>query len=414
MGNIIRVLIAVALLFLVEYYFAKKVSKAIKNFFPEFPEKKRKSVLKVFLIWINLYPLFLIIDWSYAAISNTYVWVPQNFFFDYFLIYPFWAGLFVVVQSDLFFLIIDFFRLLLLPFWKKYKQKFLSYETKAIVFITVFFLFYVPLRIIHDEYTVSIRIVEYKKKDLPEALNNFRLTFISDVQADRYTDEARLTKYINMVNSTHPDLVLIGGDVITSTPDYINEAAEYIGKIKSKYGIYSCVGDHDNWAYHNEYSKSLHEVETALKKQGIEMVDNGKRYVNVDGAKIEITFITNTYVERIPVNELDSLADLKHNYALKIFLAHQPREFLAQAAKRYNYDLYLAGHTHGGQITFLFPFKNLSPTLIETPYVRGDFHFTKEDGKKMLMVVTRGLGMSLAPVRYNSTPEITLIVLEKG
>jgi predicted MPP superfamily phosphohydrolase len=414
MGNIIRVLIAVALLFLVEYYFAKKVSKAIKNFFPEFPEKKRKSVLKVFLIWINLYPLFLIIDWSYAAISNTYVWVPQNFFFDYFLIYPFWAGLFIVVQSDLFFLIIDFFRLLLLPFWKKYKQKFLSYETKAIVFITVFFLFYVPLRIIHDEYTVSIRIVEYKKKDLPEALNNFRLTFISDVQADRYTDEARLTKYINMVNSTHPDLVLIGGDVITSTPDYINEAAEYIGKIKSKYGIYSCVGDHDNWAYHNEYSKSLHEVETALKKQGIEMVDNGKRYVNVDGAKIEITFITNTYVERIPVNELDSLADLKHNYALKIFLAHQPREFLAQAAKRYNYDLYLAGHTHGGQITFLFPFKNLSPTLIETPYVRGDFHFTKEDGKKMLMVVTRGLGMSLAPVRYNSTPEITLIVLEKG
>lgn len=414
MRNIIRIFIAVFLLFLMEYYFAKKVSKSIRSVFPNFPAQKRKVILTVFLVWINLYPLFLIFDWSYAAISKTYVWVPQNFFFDYFLIYPFWAGLIIVVQSDLFFLIIDIFRLILFPLWKRYKQRILSYETKAILFITVFFLIYVPLRIVHDEYTASIRIVEYKKKDLPGVLNNFRLTFISDVQADRYTDKDRLTKYINKVNSTHPDLVLIGGDVITSTPDYINEAAEYIGKIKSKYGIYSCVGDHDNWAYHNDYSRSLNEVESALKNQGIEMINNGKRYINVDSSKIEITFVTNTYVERIPLDKLDSLAELKDDYALNIFLAHQPRKFLAEAALKYNYDLYLAGHTHGGQITFLFPFKNLSPTLIETPYVRGDFHFTKKNGEKLLMIVTRGLGMSIAPIRYNSTPEITVIIIEQG
>ncbi len=144
------------------------------------------------------------------------------------------------------------------------------------------------------------------------------------------------------------------------------------------------------------------------------MVNNGKRYINVDSAQIEVTFVTNTYVERIPVDKLDSLAKLKQNYNLKIFLAHQPRAFLAEAALKYDYDLYLAGHTHGGQITFLFPFKSLSPTLIETPYVRGDFRFTKENGTKMLMVVTRGLGMSIAPVRYNSTPEITVIIIEKG
>ena len=409
MQNIIRILIAALLIFLVEYYFTKKVIKALKNTFPNFPEQRRKLIIKIFLIWINLYPLFLILDWSYAAISNNYVWIPQNFFFDYFLIYPFWTALFLVVQSDLFFLIIDALRFLILPFWKKYKQKLLPIEAKIILFITVFFLLYVPVRIIHDETAISIRIVEYKKKDLPEALNNFRLTFISDIQADRYTDKARLTKYIEKVNSTHPDLVLIGGDVITSTPEYIDEAAEYIAKIKSKYGIYSCVGDHDNWAYHDNYSKSLTEVESALKKQNIEMIDNGKRYLNVNGSKIEITFVTNTYVERIPVDRLDSLAKLNRDYGLKIFLAHQPRAFLAEAALNYNYDLYLAGHTHGGQVTFLFPFKNLSPTLIETPYVRGDFHFGK-----MLMVVTRGLGMSIAPVRYNSTPEITVIIIYRG
>jgi predicted MPP superfamily phosphohydrolase len=69
--------------------------------------------------------------------------------------------------------------------------------------------------------------------------------------------------------------------------------------------------------------------------------------------------------------------------------------------------LFLAGHTHGGQITMLFPFLHLSPTRFETKYQRGDFHFGS-----MLMIVTRGLGMSLAPIRYNSTPEVTLIILK--
>ncbi|MCB0753000.1 MAG: hypothetical protein KDC52_16125, partial [Ignavibacteriae bacterium] len=119
-------------------------------------------------------------------------------------------------------------------------------------------------------------------------------------------------------------------------------------------------------------------------------------------------FATNTYVETISEKVLDSLTINKSNADIRIFLTHQPREFMIEKAFEMNYDLYLCGHTHGGQITFLFPFYNLSPTLIETPYMRGEFNFGK-----MLMVVTRGLGMSLAPVRYNSTPEITIITLAK-
>ena len=79
-------------------------------------------------------------------------------------------------------------------------------------------------------------------------------------------------------------------------------------------------------------------------------------------------------------------------------------------------DLYLAGHTHGGQISFVFPFVQFTPTMFETRYIRGDFWFDNpgKPGTSMLMVVTRGLGMSLAPIRYNSTPEVTLIVLQKS
>ena len=116
--------------------------------------------------------------------------------------------------------------------------------------------------------------------------------------------------------------------------------------------------------------------------------------------------ITNTYVSRVSETILDSLAS-GNDSDLKIFLAHQPRNYLIDAARKNHFDLYLAGHTHGGQITLLFPFIQLTPTLIETNYIKGDFLF---DG--MMLIVTRGWGMSLAPVRYNSTPEIVLINLK--
>jgi predicted MPP superfamily phosphohydrolase len=109
----------------------------------------------------------------------------------------------------------------------------------------------------------------------------------------------------------------------------------------------------------------------------------------------------------VPQNVLDSLA-FNNDGDLKIFLTHQPQPYLIESGQKNNFDLLLAGHTHGGQITFVFPFVQLTPTMLETSYIRGDFWFNS-----MLMIVSRGLGMSLAPVRYNSTPEITLINLVK-
>jgi predicted MPP superfamily phosphohydrolase len=267
----------------------------------------------------------------------------------------------------------------------------------------------VPANVIYNYNTIQIRSVNFTKRDTPKELNNFKLVFISDIHADQFTDSKRLQKYISDVNKLHPDLVLVGGDLISSSPNYIQTAAKYMGEIKSKYGVYSCVGDHDNWAYRNNSRRSLAEVENALNQQKVEMIDNSDKVLNVDSAKIDVVFITNTYVEHIKKSTLDKLTDDTTKYGLKILLTHQPRNNVVARAAMTGFDLLLAGHTHGGQITFLFPFLNLTPTLLETKYVRGDFIIGK-----MLMVVTRGLGMSLVPMRYNSEPEITIINIRKN
>ncbi|HSD62932.1 MAG TPA: metallophosphoesterase, partial [Ignavibacteriaceae bacterium] len=370
-----------------------------------------KWVFRVLLIILNIYPIFLLAAYIFLSPSagEARPRIPESWVINYFLLYPFWLWTFLVVQCILLFLLIEIIKLLVLPVYRKNSEKFKNIEAKIVLVILAFFMIYVPARVIIDYNMVSTRIVEYKQPNLPDSLNNFKITFISDIQADAYTDAARLGKYINRVNETDPDLVLIGGDMITSTPDYIDEAAEYVGKIKSRYGIYSCIGDHDNWAYRDDYGRSIREVKGAMEKYNVEMLSNKDTVLNIKTSKIGITCITSTYVEHLNSRILDSLIHQQDHSDFKILLVHQPNALAVQKASEEGYNLFLAGHTHGGQVTFLFPFINLTPTLLETRFVRGDFHFGK-----MLMIVTRGLGMSLVPLRYNSTPEITVIVLRKG
>ncbi len=405
---LLRVILFLSLLVFVEYYFTRKLFNSIEFLFKSTSDQRIKQFKKIFLFYINLYPLYITVLFVYALSKgfNRFVF-PEGYFLDYFLIYPFWILMIIVLQSVLFFLLFDTVKLFLLPLGKNIKQKLTRAEHGFVIIIVSVFLIYVPSRILYDYYSVDENIVTLSKENLSPKLNDFKIVFISDLQADRYTDEKRLNNFINKVNKQNAHLVLVAGDFITSTPNYIYTAAKLSGKIKSKYGIYACIGDHDNWAYRWDNKKSISEIISALAKNNIRMIDNGRKVINVNGARILITFITNTYVDKISDEKLDGLFNGYNNFDYKIVLTHQPRENFINLAIKHNYDLFLAGHTHGGQISFLFPFKNLSPTLLETKYVKGVFKFNN-----LTAIVTRGLGMSIAPVRYNSTPEITIIKLK--
>lgn len=405
MWIILRVIIAIVFLSALQIYFVKKSQKTILRIFPGISVKTLKVFVWLFLFFINLYPIILISGMIYAAITHQSPSFPDSWLLDYFLIYPFWILFILTFQMVIYYLLIDIIRLLLYPFIRKRKDKFYKIESYVVLTLLVFFLIYIPARIIYDYNAVEVSEYSLTKPDLPKELNNFKIVFISDVQADRYTDNERLKNFIDKVNSENPDLVLIAGDVITSTPNYIDKAARYIGKINSKYGVYSCVGDHDNWAYRQDNQRSIKEIIGALNQHNVKMIDNAVEKIQVGRSRIGITFITNTYVEKIPDSLLNGLTNF-NNADLRILLTHQPNKNLIASAVNNNFDLFLAGHTHGGQITLLFPFIQLTPTLIETTFIRGEKYFGNT-----LAIVTRGLGMSLAPVRYNSTPEVVVIKL---
>ena len=410
MPFVFRIIILLAFIFVTEFYFYRKLFKSLQQVFPKLSARKIKAGIRTAVIVLNIYPLLAVGYWIYIlTVNQTNAAPPQNSLFDYLFVYPFWISMLIVLQSIVIILPVDLIKLITYPFWKKLREKFRRRYAVLFLFVIAVFSLYVPARIIYDYNTVLVRETTFTKSNLKSELEGFKIAVISDIQADWYTDADRLGNFISKVNSANPDLVLIAGDVITNSPLYIDKAAEYLGKIKSKYGVYTCIGDHDNWAYRDDNEKSVREITEALKKQNVFMIDNDKKRIDVNGASIGITFVTNTYVERISDKVLDSLADGGFQNDLKIFLTHQPRQYLIDKAIKYEYDLFLAGHTHGGQITLFFPFYNLTPTLIETNYIRGDFRFGD-----MMMIVTPGLGMSLAPIRYNSTPEVTILTIKSN
>lgn len=393
---------------LVEIYFVKRINRIFNNISKEFWQKRNKTFKSVYLLIINLYPAFLVFSWGTSAITGSSPIVPQNIYFDFLILFPFWLLIVYTVQIILFILLFDLIRLLAFPFTKKFRTKLYKAESYFILVLAFFFALYIPVRSWYDYQNVSVNKLEIPVSHLPAEYENFKIVFITDTQADRYTNNNRLSNFISEVNSLKPDLVLVGGDIITSTPDYIDEGAKYLGEINAKYGVYSCVGDHDNWAYRNDYDRSRSEVKKALLKNNVKMLDNEVLIIPLDNFELFVSFTTNTYMDKTKEDVLNDLAEKSNSADFKIMLTHQPLKPVIANAVKNNYDLILAGHTHGGQITFLFPFYNLSPTIFETKYLRGLFEFGKTK-----MIVCRGLGMSLAPVRYNSTPEIILIQLEK-
>jgi predicted MPP superfamily phosphohydrolase len=260
---------------------------------------------------------------------------------------------------------------------------------------------YVIVRIYTDTFTVRIRQTEIPVKNLPESLEGFRIAQIADVQVDGRTNGARVQSFVERVNGLKPDLILFCGDLVTSGTGYIESAADAMGKLEARYSTYACLGDHD-------FFSDSASVISGLEKNGVKVLNNSVALVPADPIPISLVGITNVYRTRPAESLLQSLEQQRTQASVSILLTHQPSEWLVKHAEENRYDLFLAGHTHGGQIAFPLPGFLLTGSSFETPYVSGLYRVGS-----MSVSVTNGFGLTLAPVRYNAPAEITLITLRR-
>jgi predicted MPP superfamily phosphohydrolase len=321
--------------------------------------------------------------------------------YPHFMIYLFWFG-FVFSGLMLNWLILHD---LLLPVFSKFSNfstDFLKLRfAQTFLTLAAFTLLFTAAKMVWDTNRMVVERITYQfsgdsNNGLREPLNVIHIT---DLHADVFTAADKMDRYIQLVNQEDPDLVIFTGDLITEGIGHVQEGAEALQKIKSTYGVYAVIGDHDYWA------GPEHIVE-ALEQRGIRVLENEHIQINHNGTPISIAGVTEIYSYNLERSQLQELINSTTNDGIKIVSSHQASDRLIEFSQESGTDLLLSGHTHGGQVripVFFYPF---TAVRSETPYVKG--HWTLGD---MLLNVNSGLGFTLSPVRYNAPAQVSVITI---
>lgn len=246
-----------------------------------------------------------------------------------------------------------------------------------------------------------------------------KIVFLSDLHNVEYgKGNVRL---LRAVRKAHPDLILIGGDMLIGKRDILPEPAlNFVKKLPQIAPVYYANGNHeqrmkeDTVKYGNVFSVYRRE----LCKRGVHFLENESAYTELDGIKIRLTGLElprKTYEKftryRLRKEEIVKYAGTiqkEENTAdsdcYEILLAHNPVYY--PAYKEWGADLVLSGHLHGGVARIPGWRGVITPQAFLFPKYSGEM--TEEGGQAI--VVSRGLGMHTIKFRFFNRPE--LIVLE--
>jgi predicted MPP superfamily phosphohydrolase len=397
----LRMIITIFLMvILLHIYVGFRFSAAIAKNFSISVKSARIGTFGIIAI-LNLLPILILLYSSIANIQDFFTFRDQLHWQDYVFLYPFWIGLIVIVEVLPYYLLIDIANLVLRVFKSSHFQQWLKIGAVLRLILTVMVAGYVGITSYLNTNQVDVKQYVIPVKNVPADLENLSLVLFADVQVDRYTQNKKLIEVNKQLREADTDILLFAGDLVTYGEDFIEEGVNFLCGLGASTAKISCLGDHDHWS-------NSQRISSGLRACDWDFLENQHRLIFWNKQKILVTGVVYIYSRKISNAQLDSLLASAPEADLKILLVHQPARKVVEAAKKYRYDLVLAGHTHGGQIVFRPLGFHLTPSMFENPHYSG----YKNDGG-MGVVITNGIGLTLAPLRYNAQAEISKIRLVK-
>jgi predicted MPP superfamily phosphohydrolase len=380
-----------------QWYAFRRISTSITRL-TGWRSRRIRMATAAFVFYPVCYPLIAAVSY---AVGEPRVYQQANSLMDALLTYPFWIGVVFAVQLSLVLLVIDAGRLALYPVYRKDKKKWLKVHAIVTVALTCAVALYCGFRVYTDTLGVRVRHEVFPVAGLPAELDGLRIAQISDVHVDMRTRGSKLDRYIEAVNRQSPDLTIFCGDLVSSGTTYIDQAANALGKLKAKYGVFACLGDHD-------YFSDPEMVASRLEANGIVVLRDESRVVDAGGSQVSLTGVTNVYRKPAVPGRVQALAQGRPHSGLDVFFTHQPSNWIVDSASASGYNVILAGHTHGGQVAFPLPGFILTGSSFETHYVTGVFR-----RQQTWINICNGLGLTLSPIRYQAPAETTIIEVRR-
>jgi predicted MPP superfamily phosphohydrolase len=223
-----------------------------------------------------------------------------------------------------------------------------------------------------------------------------RVAFGSDFHAGGMTDDRLLAEACAALAALEPDVLLLGGDFVTSRAADVDRIAPLLSGIPAPLGKFAVLGNHDL------YVETAH-LEARLERAGISVLTN--RHVRLPDPFGDVVICG--LDDALEGNPLPHLA-LDGVEGTRIVLMHSP-DVLAAMGDR-EFDLALCGHTHGGQIALPWGTPVIVPGgHLSRRYCRGHYKVGCNDANALL--VSRGVGCSALPIRLFSAPEVHLCLI---
>lgn len=267
-----------------------------------------------------------------------------------------------------------------------------------------FLIIIVGMYMYYGNRTIEVTSMDIHSSKIPPSFNGYKIVQLSDVHDSKFGEHH--SDVIEKVVNVEPDAIFITGDLIDRNRYDLEQSLDLVNGLKDIAPIYYVTGNHEI-----STNDQLH-IQEELTRLGVHVLSD------------EFMLIENAYGERMliggiedPLNSvledeeatrisLNKTFNDTSDRVFKILLAHRPEQF--EVYVDYDIDLIFSGHTHGGQIRLPFiggvfaPGQGWFPT-----YLSG--HYEKQETQ---MIVSRGLGNSVIPIRLFNQPEIIVVTLQ--
>ena len=253
---------------------------------------------------------------------------------------------------------------------------------------------------------IETTYISYKNSKLPKEFEGYKIVQIADLHNKRFGKDQK--NLLSKIERESPDIIVMTGDLIDRRRMDIGIAMEFINGAKKIAPIYYVTGNHEAW------SSRYDEVKKELQIAGVNLLDDTSMKIEKDQATIKLlglsdpAFVTVEFAEVTETLKLEEhLKTLSDDKDFQILLSHRPE--LIGIYTDNNIDLVFSGHAHGGQIRLPFIGPILAPNQGYFPrYTSGEY-----TESKTTMIVSRGLGNSLFPLRIFNRPEIIVCTLSQ-
>jgi len=265
---------------------------------------------------------------------------------------------------------------------------------KKILILILIIIILIPFCLFQNKHLV-ITTYTYESEKIGADLDGYRIVQISDLHNAAFGKENK--KLLETIRSCSPDIIVITGDLVDSNHTNVERAVAFVEEAVKIAPVYYVTGNHEYWLDPSENEQMLQGI---LAAGAYDLDDEAVRIEKGDSSFMLIGLDD----QHLSDETLKNLLQEQKN-ELSIVLAHEPQYL--QNYTNAGADLVLTGHAHGGQIRLPFVGGIVAPDQRFLPeYTSGKYNSADTE-----MIVSRGLGNSIIPVRLFNYPEVVCVEL---